>query len=344
MDKQTIYKFIAIGVAAVVLFLGDIMLFGSSAQSSQQQVQSYMIGVLDAQYSIESYKGIVEILNPVNFSQIKDNISAMPGVKKVYENPTEILITTDNESASMDIYRFADGKYGTVLSKAVLTPLGNGTLNGTYAVNVSLPLEVYLKPTMGLGSSMDIRADALVVGGSVNVMQNAVIVSERKRIDLVGPILNVSEKTYSYEIDFVNRTMVADYPNATAEISNIVYLNSMPLARKGYVDWVGDSYIIVNGSMTNETAIAEDYGNATFPSSYIKSAAPLNISFAKGMKEVMMADVSLENSPYRMPDSMVTVSLEDGRNATSMALVLNAEISGNVVLDYIIIGNSPVYS
>jgi|GEM_PF-5155240 len=343
MDKQTIYKFIAIGVAAVVLFLGDIMLFGSSAQS-QQEAKAYMIGVLDAQYSIESYKGIVEILNPINFSQIKGNVSAMPGVKKVYENPTEILITTDNESASMDIYRFANGKYGTVLSKAVLTPLGNGTLNGTYAVNVSLPLEVYLKPTIGKGSSMNIRAEALVVDGSVAAMQNAVIVSERKRIDLVGPIINVSEKTYSYEIDFTNRAMVEDYPNATAEISNIVYLNSTPLARKGYVDWVGDSYIIVKGNMTNETMITEDYGNATFPSSYVKSAAPLNISFAKGAKEVVMADVSLENSPYQMPDSTITVSLENGLNATSMALVLNAEISGNVVLDYILIGSSPVYS
>ncbi len=343
MDKQTIYKFIGLGIAAVVLFLGDIMLFGSSSHS-QQEVKSYMIGVLEAEYSLESYKGIVEILNPVNFSQIKQNISAMAGVKKIYENPTEILITTENESASMDIYRFANNKYGTVLSKAVLTPLGNGTLNGTYAVNVSLPLEVYLKPTIGNGSVMNIRADALVIDGSVNAMQNAVIVSERKRIDLVGPIASISEKTYSYEIDFANRTMIDDYGNATADISNVVYLNATPLLRKDYVDWVGDSYITVNGNMTNETKIIEDYGNATFPSSYIKSAEPLNISFAKGMKEVVMADVSVENSPYQMPDSIITVSLEDGQNATGIDLVLNAEISGNVVLDYIVIGSSPVYS
>lgn len=343
MDKQTLYKFIGLGIAAVVLFLGDIMLFGSSAHS-QQEAKSYMVGVLDAEYSIESYKGIVEILNPVNFSQIKQNISAMPGVKKVYENPTEILITTENESASMAIYRFANGRYGTVLSKAVLAPLGNGTLNGTYIVNVSLPLEVYLKPTIGQGSIMDIRAQALVVEGSVNAMQGTAIVSERKRIDLVGPIVNVSEKEYNYEIDFSNRTMIADYPNAAPGISNIVYLNSTPRARKDYVDWVGDTYIIVGGNMTDESMIAADYGNATFPSSYIKSAVPLNISFAKGMKEVVMADVSVGNSPYRMPDSIITVSLEDGQNATSMGIVLNAEISGNTVLDYIVIGSSPVYS
>jgi hypothetical protein len=343
MDKQTIYKFIAIGVALVVLFLGDILLFGSSTHTQQQQ-KEYMMGVLDAKYSIESFKGIVEITSPVNFSQVRQNISAMPGVKKIYESGGEILITTENENASMDIYRFADGKYGNVLSKAVLSPEGSGTLNGTYNVNVSVPLEVYLKPTIRQGSSLSIRAQAIVVDGSVSAIGSAYVVSERKRIDIVGRIVNVSEKAYSYEIGFENRTLAADYGNATPEISNTVYLNATPLARKDYVDWVGDTYIIVNGNMTNETRIIEDYGNATFPSSYLKSDVPLNVSFAKGAKEIVTADVSTAGAPYIMPDDIIQVSLENGGNATSMALVLNAEVSGDVVLDYIVIGSSPVYS
>jgi hypothetical protein len=344
MDKQTIYKFIAIGIAAVVLFLGDILLFGSSTSSSQQPASHYMIGILEANYTLESYKGIVQISNPVNFSEIRQNISEMPGVKKVYENPDTILITTENENASMEIYRFADGKYGRVYAKAVLAPEGTGVLNGTYDVNVSLPLEVYMKPTIKTGSRMGIIAEAAVVDGSVSAMGTARISSERKRVDVVGAILNVSEMVYRYEIDFENRTAIADYANSTAEISNTVYLNATPLSKKEYVEWVGDSYIIVNGNMTNKTMIMQDYGNATFPSSYLKSPVPLGIGFANGVKEVATVSVSTADSPYRIPDEIIEVSLEDWKNATAVSLVLSAEVSGDVVLDYIVIGSSPVYS
>lgn len=200
MDKQTIYKFIAIAVAAGVLFLGDILLFGSSSNSGQQPAGQYMIGILEANYTLESYKGIVQIANPSNFSEIRQNLSEMPGVKKVYENPDAILITTENENTSMNIYRLADGKYGKVFAKAVLAPEGTGILNNTYDVNVSLPLEVYLKPTIKTGSRMAVIAEVAVLDGTVSAMGAAQIASERKRIDVVGRILNVSETLYSYEI------------------------------------------------------------------------------------------------------------------------------------------------
>jgi hypothetical protein len=344
MDKQTIYKFIAIAVAAGVLFLGDILLFGSSSNSGQQPAGQYMIGILEANYTLESYKGIVQISNPSNFSEIRQNISGMPGVKKVYENPDAILITTENENVSMEIYRLADGKYGKVFAKAVLAPEGTGILNNTYDVNVSLPLEVYLKPTIKTGSRMAVIAEVAVLDGSVSAMGAAQIASERKRIDVVGRILNVSETLYSYEIGFEDRASLADYGNATMEISNTVYLNATPLTKKPYVEWVGDSYIIVNANMTNEAMIMEDYGNATFPSSYLKSTVPLNVSSAKGAEEVAIVDVSTADSPYAMPDDIIQVSIGGWKNATAVRLVLSAEVSGSVVLDYLVIGSSPVYS
>jgi hypothetical protein len=345
MDKQTIYKFIAILAAGGALLLGDVLLFGSFGQSSQQATSQYMIGVLDAKYEISSFKGIAKILNPENFSAIRGNITGMPGVKKVYESPDEILITTENESVSMEIYKLVDGKYGSVLSKAVLVPEGTGTLNGTYQVNVSLPLEVYIKPAIGTGGMVDMRADALVQDGSVTYMQNVAIMSERKRIDVSGNITGFSGKEYVYEVDFSDRGMITDALNATTEISDIVLLNSTPKIRKDYVLYAGDGYIQVNRTMADKGAIIQDYGNATFPGSFIRSEVPLNISFASGAKEESVAMVDMSRAQYyHMPETSIAVTVEGAQNATGVALVLNAEVSGNVVLDYTVVGSQPLYS
>ena len=350
MEKQNLNKYIVIAFAIIcilVLVLGDVFLIGMSKPTTQQGGDGYITGYFEANYTLESFKGIVKVFSPVNFSDISQNISAISGVKKVYENPDQILIMTENESAPMEIYGMVEGKYGTVFRKAVLTPEGTGLVNGTIEVNVSTPLEVYMKPTISEGSTVVVVAEVAAQDGEVKYMQNSLISSNRESIMITAKVLNITETNYLYEVDFENRTMIEDIEGAlTKDISNIVMVSNTPKEKKDYVSWLGDNYIIVNDGMVNKSRIIEDYGNVTFPYSTIKSAEKLNISYAASESTISKVLVESKDRQYVLPDNgIMAMEIKDAsQNMTSINLVLDAEISGNLVLDYIVTAQYPVYS
>jgi len=273
-------------------------------------------------------------------------ISAMEGVKKVYESPDEILIMTEDETAPMEIYGMVDGRYGTVLRKAVLIPEGTGTINKTIEVNVSMPLEVYLKPTIGLDSTVIVIAEVAAQEGEVKYMQNSMIKSDRETITVTAKVLNVTETSYIYDVDFGNRTLIEGLEgNFSKEISNIVMVPGPTGKREEYVSWVGDGYIIVDGNMTDKSRITEDYGNVTFTSSTIRSAEKLDMEYASESFASKVL-VVCEDRDYILPDNgrMIIEMRDIGQDITAVNLVLDAEISGNLVMDYVVTGYYPVYS
>jgi hypothetical protein len=349
MEKQNLNKYIVIGFAVfavLVLVLGDVFLIGMNKPSANAATaEGYITGYIEANYTLESFKDIVKVFNPANFSDISQNVSSIMGVKKVYENPDQILIMTENETAPMEIYDMVNGKYGTVMRKAVLTPEGTGMINRTIEVNVSMPLEVYLNPTIGTNSTVVVSGEAAAQGGEVKYMQNSAISSSRESITISAKIVNVTETNYLYSVDFENRTMIGngDY---IKEISNIVMLPNSSKEKKDYVSWLGDRYIIVNESMANKTKIIEDYGNVTFQDSVIRSREKLNISYATSEDIASKVTAVSQDDQYILPNrGIMELEIKDMNSSIKgLTLVLDAEISGNLVLDYTVSSQYPAYS
>jgi len=348
MEKQNLNKYIVIAFAifaVLVLVLGDVFLIGMNKPTEQGTDMGYITGNFEANYTLESFKDIVKVFSPQNFSEISQNVSAIAGVKKIYENPDQILIMTENETAPMEIYSMINGKYGTVTRKAVLTPEGTGRINGTIEVSVSMPLEVYLNPTIGTNSTVVVVGEVAAQGGEVKYMQNSAISSSRESITIGARIANVTGTSYLYQVDFENRTMMEGEDYAK-EISDIVLLSNASKEKKEYVSWLGDRYIIVNRNMTNKTRITEDYGNVTFQYSAIRSNERLNVSYASSEDMVSKAIAVSQDREYILPNNgIIELEIRNMNSSmTGITLVLDAEISGNLVLDYIVTAQYPAYS
>ncbi len=236
--------------------------FGGGNQIRVQQKQGNAILLL------ESYEDYLTLEGNESYAKILNE----NGIEATYIRG-RILVETEDPYKTYKRIKQIVGVNGSARANFVIKEV-----NIEGKVSSLPPITLAIEPVIMEGSELSAIVDVLVDENN-NVLQllglNPLITEERRTITF--KILNKSREYYKYEIPWEKRKIAKEYG---VEPNNIVIINTSNLTNlttPEFVEYFGESYIIVNENTTKEE-VESYYSVISYPNTTIISEEELEIN------------------------------------------------------------------
>lgn len=356
MNKEDIMK-IAIFVLAAIMLGG--MFYGIQFnQQNKTTVQGTVAsGGAEFNGTLRTYEPFLVIGSNVSDSVIQE-LRGDDRVKSVTSEAGGYLINTTTRDDVFQVAGYLNGKgissetiANVIMPSYIQVKLANGsTLNASTAMLGSV--RVMAEPLVDIDSDVSVKMIAIVQGDTLVSYSSAAVESTDVSVPANATIVSLEGKRYGFTIPWSGRAGIDERSlEAAYGAGNVAYgrndyisfpggLSVAQIAEKKglpYITFISDTGASVDANFTNETRVAEDFGNITvsFPDSSlgIVTNSSLDLGYNGTALYSYVAALPQQAGDYSISDSTIGFDAyrEYGVNDSVMIIVNGTAIGNRIV-------------